>query len=286
MGKHRLSVIVAVGADRYYNLSLMLHALSLQTFKDFEVVLCCDSQRGIESSIIHTAKGRGLCIQYSWLPRDPTRPNLGAINKNRGAVLAQSDLLVFVDSDVVLNSGALEAYAEDFQKFPRRALCGPYHWLPPMRVTTEDIELRWDDFVHARLPITHLPPYSHNVHPDPRIIPWDIVSPDALYCDYMRSIMILGGNWAIHREVFRNVGGLWEELQCGIDGAFGLALYQAGYSWSFDARSAGYHLYHERVSGIDGEASMNKIIERFHSDDTWLGKMDKSVGWHWDSRNG
>lgn len=278
-----LSVIIPVGDDREVNLNLVLCALANQTFKGFEVIVCCDGVKGVAPRLIK--KYNHLDLVYSWEPRKG-QVNLGAVNRNRGARVARTKQYVFIDSDIVLNPNALEVYIEGFWNFPVRAICGPYHWLPPMKVTTDDLVNRWDDLVNGKLPRTQKPPYGHNVGRDPRLVPWEKVSPDALYCDYRRAIMMLSGNFAVHRNVFRGAGGFWESLQYGIDGAFGLAVYGAGFSWSFDARAVGYHLYHERVKGIiDGE-SMKKIHERFHSDDTWLGQMDTSVGWHWGSRNG
>lgn len=278
-----LSVIIPVGDGREVNLNLVLFALANQTFKGFEVIICCDGTVGVEPALLERYKH--LNLVYSWEPRKG-QVNLGAVNRNRGARVARTKQYVFIDSDVVLNPNALEAYIEGFWNFPVRVICGPYNWLPPMRVTTDDLTNRWIDFITSSLPRTHEPPYSHNVGADPRPLPWHKVSPDALFCDYRRSIMMLSGNFAVHRNVFRGAGGFWESLQYGIDGAFGLAVYRAGFSWSFDGRAVGYHLYHERTKGIVGGESMEKIIARFHNDDTWLGQMDTSVGWHWDSKNG
>lgn len=283
--KHKLelSVIIPVGADRDYNTSLVLYALQKQTFKDFEVILCCDSRLGMMG--FPSDEYPDLRLVYSWIPRKG-QVNLGAVNRNRGTRLAHTDQFVFLDSDIVLHKDALKYYAEGFRNFPVRAICGPYHWLPPMKVTRDDLDNRWEDFAAGKLKHTQQPPYGHRVGVDPRLVPWSKVSPDALYCDYRRSIMMLSGNIAIHRKVYDAAGGFWEELQYGIDGAFGLATYQAGHSWSFDGRTVGYHLYHERSTGIVGGESMKKIRDRFHSDTTWLGQMDTTVGWHWESRNG
>lgn len=279
-----LSVIIPVGDGREGNLDLVLHALHKQTFQGFEVVLCCDGERGVGSWLLEKYS-QLFSLNYSWEPRRG-QVNLGAVNRNRGAREANLDQLVFIDSDVVLNPNALEAYVEGFWNHPVRAICGPYHWLPPMEVSIDDLDNRWEDFVAGKLPHTKKPPYGHRVGDDPRLVPWETVSPDALYCDYRRSIMMLSGNFAVHRKVFQGAGGFWEALQYGVDGAFGLATYQAGFSWSFDARAVGYHLYHERSKGIVGGESMKKIRKRFHNDDTWLGQMDTTVGWHWESRNG
>lgn len=278
-----LSVIIPVGDGREKNLALVFHALQNQTFKNFEVILCCDGARGVTG--MPSIDFPDLHMTYSWVPRQGP-VNLGALNRNRGTRLAHTDQFVFLDSDVVLNPDALKVYAEGFWNFPTRAICGPYHWLPPMEVTTDDLDNNWDAFIAGKLPHTQKPPYTHRVGGDPRLVPWESVSSDALFCDYRRSIMMLSGNLAVHRKVYDGAGGFWEELQYGIDGAFGLATYQAGFSWSFDGRAVGYHLYHERSKGIVGGESMKKIRERFHSDTTWLGQMDTTVGWHWDSRNG
>jgi hypothetical protein len=105
--------------------------------------------------------------------------------------------------------------------------------------------------------------------------------PDRLYCDYPRALHILGGNFGVSRRCFEHVGGFWTELTRGIDGAFGLAFMQAGFSWSYDSRIIGLHLWHEPEAEAFQEDPFPKIIERFHADESWLGQMKGDKGWPW-----
>jgi glycosyltransferase involved in cell wall biosynthesis len=274
-----ISIIIPVGDNCDRNLDLVLYALTRQTYGNFEVVICADGEKGVEKlAKDHMPHFR---VQYSHVPRAPGAHNLGAVNRNRGANLAKSDLLLFLDSSVVLDKHALGYYADDFAKFPNRAIAGPYEWMPPMVVTKYDIGTLWGDFRKKQLPPDpNFPPPYHRVGPDPRQRHFDKSHHDDLYCDYVRSIMLLSGNMAISKRTFWQAGGFWEELTQGIDGAFGLAMCQSGHVWSFDKRCKGYHLYHEK-DYTQLKPHMPLIMQRFHSDTTWLGQMNRKWGWPW-----
>ena len=240
-----ISIIIPVGDDCEKNLALTLHALTRQTYNNFEVVVCADGEVGVPKLV--EAFSPHFRLQYSHVPRAPDHRNLGAVNRNRGAKLAQAERLLFLDDSVVLEADVLGYYAEDFDKFQNRAIAGPYEWMPPMIVTAWDLNEIFGDFRKKQLPPDPaFPPPYHRVGPDPRQRWFDKSHPDPLYCDYTKSIMLLSGNMAISKRTFWEAGGFWEELTQGIDGAFGLAMCQSGHNWSFDRRCKGYHLYHEK----------------------------------------
>lgn len=262
-----ISVVIPVGAGREDNLRLALYGLSLQTYQDFEVVIVSNDEQ--------TAK------QFSGHYVPNKSPNLGAVNRNAGAALANTDLLIFIDSDVVLHRDALLYYAEGFTNFRNRAILGLYDWLPPMVVTEDDIE-EWNALINAELPLTADPPYHHNVGQDGRRPLFAMTHPDRLYCDYRRSLHCLSGNMGISKSCFEHAGGFDEELSRGVDGAFGIALCDSGHSWSYDKRIVGGHLYHERYRPAMELNPFPHIMERWHSDDSWIGRRTWGKTWGWE----
>lgn len=257
-----ISVIIPVGAGREDNLRLALYGLSLQSYRDFEIVIVTNDEK--------------LELGY-YVPND--KPNLGAVNRNRGVEIAKHDRLVFIDSDVVLHRDALLYYEEGFDNFENRAILGLYHWLPPMIVTEQDI-VEWDAFIDAKLPPKDAA-FRHNIGRDTREPFFNQTHQDRLYCDYKRSLSCLSGNMGISRACFEHAGGFDEELPRGVDGAFGMALCSAGHSWSYDKRIVGGHLYHERYMPAMELDPFPRIIARWHSDNSWIGKCTWGKTWEW-----
>jgi len=256
-----ISVIIPVGAGRGENLSLALCGLSQQTYRDFEVVLVTNDKEiatRFDAHYVHHEK-----------------PNIGSINRNAGVRLANYDRLVFIDSDIILHPNALQFYADGFDNYRNRAILGLYHWLPPMKVTKDDVA-RWDT-------IETLPSASVNHHyiQDSRTAYFESTHPDRLYCDYQRALHCLSGNMGISRTCFEHAGGFDEELSRAEDGAFGLALCDAGHSWSYDKRIVGLHLSHPQFTPAFAYDPFPRIIERWHSDNSWLGRMTWGKTWEW-----
>ena len=262
-----LSVIIPVGPGRLEHLTWCLAFLEKQTYRDFEVLVVENAGEDLSPAV------REISRPIKILCQGQQAPNLGAVNRNAGAAMADSDFLLFLDVDVLLHPKALSYYAEDFRNFPMRAIAGPYHWTAPLEVVGD-----WDA-------LSLIADEGIEKEKGPRVafdtrLPWECVSPDSLYCDYYKSLMLLAGNMAIHRKVFQCAGGFWEDLSNGIDGAFGVALCQSGHVFSFDRRAVGYHLYHPAYEWVDFTETRQKLIERFHSDSSWIGQM-KNWGWPW-----
>jgi hypothetical protein len=129
----------------------------------------------------------------------------------------------FVDSDVLVDSGALLAYRDAYLAAEEdRVMIGPYEWMPegartPMRTLRNDT--RWPAF---------------NSH-DPG---------DVLVGDLATALACYGGNLVWPIGEFQRVGGFWSEIARGEDGELGLRAAAMGVpmSWVKDAR--GWHVYH------------------------------------------
>jgi hypothetical protein len=172
--------------------------------------------------------------------------------------------------------------------FPMRAIAGPYHRLAKM-TADED----WHVFHTKEINFGSLKRIVHvqaamwaDGSQLDRRLPWDIVSPKNLYCDYTKCLLLFGGNLIMHREVFERTGGFWEELNMGEDGAFGLALCESGSVWSFDRRALGYHVWHPIGAFHDWEPVRQKLMSRWHSKPGFIGEMNVNWGWGWEEAKG
>jgi len=254
-----ISVVIPVGPGRDANLKLVLYALEKQTYQDFEVVI------GTNSTTLDWAQSPRVYVKYI----EHKVPNLASINRNEGVKHSRGDHIVFIDSDVVLCKEALSYYAEGWKNYSERVIIGPYHWLPPMIVEEKDID-EWTGFINGELP--RAPMYGdHMITRDWRKA-WHN-SPDLLFSDYSSCLAMLSGNMGISRKMFDYVGGFDEELPRAEDGAFGIAVCAAGFQYSFDGRINAGHLYHARDASTMAIDPIPMIIEKWHRDPSWIGRM-------------
>lgn len=290
MNKPYLSVIIPVTDGRQQNLNLVLTSLECQTLPrdQFEVILVSDGgQDSFDSTL---AMHKSLQPTFIWQPKhDPLlygTPKQTMPPRNRGARNAKFPFYVFLDSDVVLHPKALEYYAEDMAKNSDRVVCGIYHWLHPMRVSTMDIKTRIQDVLDERLLKLPTPnPQTHNIARDMRLAmfneqdhtfvyrvltfqEWfDALSPSEQNAPdeelneayqktagayrkqkYPKWLGMYSGNICWNARDFWKIGGYAAWLAAGAhdDGESGLAAMCAGVGLSFDVRIVGGHLYHAR----------------------------------------
>jgi len=279
----KLSVIIPAAAGREKNLQLVLTALRQQTYpaRFFEVVVASDSPVREALPLKQVAENFLAKHQGSFV-RDERkgRPDGGGHARNAGAKAAKHDFFVFIDSDVVLQPNALSYYVEDWTNMANRIVAGLYHWLPPMEVTQEDVETRIEELLAGELEPRAVDAVSHNVGLDGRRGFFKKCGPDKRFAAYQRFLGCLTGNLGVPRKIFEDVGGFREDLPGGVDGAFGMEVYRAGYTCSYDYRIIGGHLYHPRdVEHIveHSEDMRQKLNESYHSDQSWMGR-NISVG--------
>lgn len=162
----RLTVIVPVHNGRL-QLPRCLDALRASTFTDFEVIVADDCSTDNTREITERSGARYVRTPYNMGPG-------GA--RNLAARHAEGEILVFVDSDVVVPPEALGIIAEDFARRPElAALFGSYDTAPA-----------WPDFLSQYKNLMHH--YVHQISREEAVTFW-------------------AGCGAIRRSVFEEFGG-------------------------------------------------------------------------------
>lgn len=274
----KLSVIIPVAGGRTQPLRLVLASLAVQDYPQefWEVIVVSDTPNVKDAERCwHTILSERLPIRFVWSPKESR--DAGGSSRNFGAKIARNPFFIFLDSDVIVCPETLTYYAEGFTNMSNRVIVGLYHWLRPMEVTSDDVKTRFWEVIEEQLPPLPLEGPRHNVQRDTRQPYYEKTSPDVIHAGrYQRYLACLTGNIGIPRKIFwdLSIKGFREDLTHGVDGAFGMSLYQAGYTFSWDKRLIAGHLYHKRgwVDQADSDATRRRIAQLFHSDDSWMGR--------------
>jgi GT2 family glycosyltransferase len=253
----RISVIIPT-YNRYSNIFLTLWALKNQTVQDFEVIVADDGGVDGTKNLVKEANTWGLDCKYYWHADKGYRVSL---TRNQGSRLARGTHFLYLDSDVVLNPHAIAIYYELIEKHPDKVICGRYDWMPPFKVTAEDID-QWTKFAASeleRLTVEHDIGY---VGADPRgfgdsPVDWTDETPRV-------GIGTLSGNLLVPRSVFDITGGFDENIEGrGQDGEFGRNISTHNIQSIACQRVHGYHLNHAR-DRIWETKSVRETIKYIH----------------------
>ncbi|HEY9839484.1 MAG: glycosyltransferase family 2 protein [Candidatus Sericytochromatia bacterium] len=182
-----LSLIVATSPGREVQLGHCLNALKRQTYTAFELIVADDGSSGGQA--VAEAYAQDLSLRYLWRPNDGSP----ARSRNAGAAAARPGLLVFIDSDVLLNPQALTAYAGRLAAHPAWLLYG-YVGIEgeAPSVLVPGVAVNWRD-----------PRFGWNGH---QLVPADKLYHSAYECGF-------GGNFGLHSRSFARLGGFDTRFQ-------------------------------------------------------------------------
>jgi len=231
MTQPTVSVIV-VNYQRAANLRFCLWGLAQQDVAH-ELIVTDD---GSTDDSLAIAQDAGATV--IWQPHQDRR-TAGA--RWRGAQIATGELLVFVDSDVVLAPWTIARYVEAYQRNPDRAMGGYCRFLPGMAID----EPNWMRLWMADYPRVLIDQGQVVVGKDPREAVGQMVyftDPDRVWPN---PLSLLGGNIAVPRHIYQASGG-WdrEMVGRGQDGEFSIRIAKAGYGFSYLIDAPGVHLAH------------------------------------------
>jgi GT2 family glycosyltransferase len=232
----KAGVVIPVGPNRHDNVQRALEHLSIQTVAPEIVVLVCD---GPESHIDPESL-KNFPMRMAVLDTEKHEPglpqprNVGAdlLMKINGGGNEQFESVEeithvwFLDSDIIMGPDCLEHYHKAMESNGEpRVLVGPYDWMPPGQVE----------------PMPEL-------HNDPRWVsfkdayPWDVERENL-----SAGLACFSGNLVWPLDLFRKVGGFWDEMhhaRCE-DGELGLRAVAMGIGVSFVSEARGWHIHHD-----------------------------------------
>jgi GT2 family glycosyltransferase len=179
-----ISVIVTTSPQRESQLLACLNLLSRQTYLPLEVIIVDDgSENGQNLAQSQTWPFR---LAYDWRTNDCRV----ALSRNRGADLAQGQILVFIDSDILLNPLALEAYQLFLEQKPNWLLYGYYGYHDELLAPSHFFsgkQIQWCDKRYVEFSQANIVP-APNLLRFPHEWAWS-------------------GNFALHRSLFSQIKG-------------------------------------------------------------------------------
>ncbi len=245
--------VVIPTCNRLGNLAVTLQAIQNQSLSsgEFEVIVSDDASIDGTEDVIADGMVDGRFPKFKYIRAFKKELWNASRPRNFGAKVAErdSEFFVFLDSDVVLNPDALGHYLDDYRRNPDRVVIGPYDWLPPQRVAPLDVTVRWDQLINGTLPRPEsIRGGLGDIGPDMRKASFNKAkSPDDLFGELFDGLACFGGNLMVPKRIFWKAGGYDENIFCGCeDGDFGLTLWEMGVKFSYDVRTQGYHVWHER----------------------------------------
>lgn len=242
--------------NRRTNLLRTLKALSEQQLVEhtFEIIVVDDNSTD-ETGIAILKNMADKLPNLKYIYRNGRKGWNASVPRNLGAHASNmdSDVLIFLDSDILLPPDRLQKYLNDYaaDPDPKRVIIGPYHYLTSELDTDigtwylNDIQgyqgdIRWNSFLE---------------HP---VGEKNVGVGFALAC--------FGGSLLIPRRLFFKTGGYDETVVSGCeDGDFGLTLWESGAVFSMDQGLLGWHQPHEIVAERTSQIpEMVKYLDEKH----------------------
>lgn len=176
-----VSVIVTTSPGREHQLERCLTQLTRQLYPHFEVIVADDGSAGGQA--VAAAFSSRLKLRYHGQANTASP----AATRNAGAALARSERLIFIDSDVLLNVGALAAYVHFLGTHADWLLYGYVGLeaeadsllMPGVRVNWRDPRFGWNGR---------------------QLIPADKLLHSSYQCGF-------AGNFCLYRHLFEALGG-------------------------------------------------------------------------------
>jgi GT2 family glycosyltransferase len=261
---HPTVSVIVVNYQRADNLSRCLWGLSQQAVSH-ELIVTDDGSTDNSVAIARAAGATVITHPHGAMGIGPARW--------RGARVASGDLLVFLDSDVVIAPWALKTYADAYRDNPDRALGGYVKWLPGM-VYPDTVT--WDGLWNAEYPPATVYQAGMKLGMDPREAVGQMVLFEDARKVWTAPLSLISTNIAVPRHIYDAAGGWKRTLNGrGEDGEFSIRIAKAGFGFSYLIDAPAVHQAHEVSSGIE---SPMRMIQREHPDCFVDGK------WCWPPR--
>ena len=279
--------------DRRDNLELLLASLERQTTTGFNLVVADDgSTDGTRQLIEHLSAKLAWRGRLRWVSCGPHQGvrtgrarNIGAANLD-----TSTELLVMLDSDLVLQPDAMALFAAAHHAHPEHVILGPVAWLPPMnRVTVLDA-IASGDVRGLRQQVPDGTPMRVEgtfVGPELRAGLSDSAPAEPLP---MRPEWALPLNSAWPLDLYWRIGGLDEGMNgYGYqDVEFGARAAKAGTRCVAHPELWGLHVWHPKPSRalVENQRNLDYYLRRHGSNTIVETDIDWRLWWHYHAKRG
>lgn len=139
-----ISLIITTAPGREGNLNLCLQQIRRQSLQPQEVIIVDDGST--HGHTIASSFKDAFSLTFSWKPNSCNV----AHSRNIGAQLARGELLIFIDSDILLNPGAIESYRDYFSSHRKHILYGYYGTLKHIKAPSLWFPGQWVNWMDER----------------------------------------------------------------------------------------------------------------------------------------
>ncbi|HUT15995.1 MAG TPA: glycosyltransferase [Anaerolineae bacterium] len=242
-----ICVVMAV-YNRLNNVHMALHSWSLQTRKDFSIVVADDGSSDDIAGLVE--KYGGMNIQHY-------RRRYGnvAVMLNKGTALVPEETthVWYTDGDIVRDKGAMEWAYEHIEEHPEHIIMGRYDWLPAGELSEHILEHDFQSIGRRG-----------EVRPDHRV---GTGRYGASFFDHklFDDNPLLGGNFIMPLDAWFEIGG-WDEHIPGCnanDCDLSWCLNGAGYHSMTCDHIGGYHQWHPSDGKAKKEGACVSLVYIF-----------------------
>jgi len=250
MNQAHICVVMAVH-NRIENVRRSVHAWSLQTRKDFTLVIADDASKEPIEEIAIEYRNK-FHVRYVRTSGRRAQKVAGTLNMGTRTIPGVTTHIWYTDGDIIFRKDAIDHAYKHIHEYPQRVIIGRYDWMPPMLITQKDLEHHFDTFVACELPALRVSALDGQKErrKDHRLKVHGGTWFEHTLLDECRAI--LGANTIVPVKAWEDVGG-WDEHIPGAnanDCDFGWCLTDAGYKALTCGDTIGYHQWHRRSTAF------------------------------------
>jgi chondroitin synthase len=236
-----ICVVMAV-YNRLNSVHNALHSWSLQTNKDFSIVVADDGSSDDIHQLIRLYEDK-LSLHYY---RHRHKNVAVVLNKGMAVAPKETTHVWHTDGDIIFNPKAVEAAYKHIEEYPERVIAGRYDWLPAMKITPYVVENDFQRIVRCELPRIEGIGGPPELKKDHRLQRHNEDFFDHKLMDSCKPV--LGSNIIAPLKAMYAIGGLDEDIpgSNANDADTGWSLTDAGYHLLTCDEIIGYHQFHER----------------------------------------
>ena len=291
--------VVIPAYNRKPNLLLVLEALSRQTSDDFLVAVADDGSddgtREAVEELCSRAEWRG---RLRWLDCGPHQGERRARARNLGAAALAPDceLLVVLDSDVLLAENGIRLYGDVSRRYPGAMVIGITDWLPPLSLDRIREIIRQSGLDGLRREVPPAPPRKiHGTYVGPEL---RLRTHPELFSSGAETRCPLQPGWALTLssgypvELFQRLGGFdesmtgygYEDIELGVRASL------ARTDCVICPRNWSLHVWHAKphpeFTQLEIQRNLDYMLRKHGPLEAFAERINWSCWWHYHRERG